>query len=119
MSASPEQSHLRIVRSEDRLEVRGAQPVGEQRAVDAAEIDGVLDVSFVEIRKTRVFSKQAALDGGAGDKQTRGLAVVGAGAGVFRHTAAELGEGHDHHALVVSLLFQIGEERFQRAVKLS
>ena len=61
---------------------------------------------------------EAALDGGACDEEAGGFAVVGAGAGVFGDAAAELGEGHEHDALVISLLLEIGEEGFQRAVHL-
>ena len=66
-----------------------------------------------------MLAVESALDAGAGDEEAGGLAMVGAGAGVFRHPAAEFGEGHQHHALVVSLLFEIGEEGFQRAVELT
>ena len=45
--------------------------------------------------------------------------MVGAGAGVFRNAAAELGEGHKHDALVISLLFEVGEKGFQTAVELA
>ena len=45
--------------------------------------------------------------------------MVGAGACVFRDAAAEFGERHEHHALVVALLLEVGEKRFQRGVELA
>ena len=62
---------------------------------------------------------EAALNAGACEEKAGGLAVIGASAGVFRNAAAELGEGHQHYALVISLLLKIGEERLQRTVELS
>ena len=67
----------------------------------------------IEVGEARVLAVEAALDAGAGDEEAGGLAVVGAGAGVFRDAAAELGEGHEHDALVVALLLEVGEEGFQ------
>ena len=79
----------------------------------------MLDVAFRQIRETRVRSVQAALDAWSGDEEAGCLAVIGAGASVFRDAAAELGEGHEHDALVVALFLEIGEEGFQRAVQLA
>ena len=64
-------------------------------------------------------AEESALDAGAGEKEAGGFAVVGASAGVFRNATAELGEGHEHNALVISLLLEIGEEGFQPAVELA
>ena len=43
---SPDQSQLGIVRAEDGFHGGGFEPVAEQGAIDAAEIDGVFDVAF-------------------------------------------------------------------------
>ena len=79
----------------------------------------MLDVAFRQIGEARVRAMQAALDARSGDEEAGRLAVVGAGAGVFRDAAAELGEGHEHDAFVIALFLEVGEEGFQAAVELA
>ena len=53
--------------------------------------------------QARVCPVNAGLDLGAEQEQRAGLAVVGAAAGVLRYASTELGERHDHYAVVQSM----------------
>ena len=62
----------------------------EQRRVDAAKIGGVDGIAVDQIRKIRRRAVNAGIDARAKQKYGAGGAVVGAAAGVFRRTSAEL-----------------------------
>jgi hypothetical protein len=118
ISALPNQPEFRVVGAEDGLELGCFEPVAEDGAVDAAEIDVVFDVAFVQVGEAGVGAVKAAFDGRAREEEAGGFAVVGTDAGVFRDAAAKLGEGHEDDAFVISLFLEVGEEGFESAVEL-
>src|SRR5438046_1490262 len=79
-----------------------AEPLVEERGVDAAEIEVELEVAVVEVAEARVVADRAGFHRGAGDEQTRGCPVVGTLAAVLLHAAAELGEGQQEYPLLVA-----------------
>ena len=68
-------------------------PAFQQVGVDAAEVDAVFEIAFVEVGEGGVLSDQPGGDGVAEDEAGSGAAVVGAGGGVLANAAAELAEG--------------------------
>ena len=86
-------------------------PVFEDAGVNAAEVDGVLQVAALEVGERGVGPEHAGPGGRAEEEHRARRAVVGAARGVLAHAPAELTERQGDHALVVAGLGQLALER--------
>src|SRR4051794_10998594 len=110
-----EDRQLLVGAADDRLRVN-LQPLGEHRAVHAAEVDGVAQVFAVEpLRRLErwVLGVQPALHVVADDERTAAGAVVGAAAVVF-DPPAELGKDQDGDVVRRVVLAEVLQEGSQR-----
>src|SRR5437868_5829295 len=80
-----------------------AEPLGQERGIDRAEVKLEFQVPIGQIVQTRMFADQAGLNAAADEKNRRRRAVVGSAAGVFLDAAAELTEDERHHAIELTM----------------
>ena len=108
---SDEQTHRLQLLAEHLLRVGVPQELLDEAGVDAAEVDGVLQVVAVhELGEARGGAVLAALDPAADDERDVGGAVVGAEVGVLGHAAAELAVDEDGHVVLLAEALHLLEE---------
>src|SRR5262245_41672672 len=87
-----------------------AEPLVEQRGVDAAEVDRVPEIAAVEVVELRVVADRPARDRRPGDEHARRGTMIGPAAAVLFHPPSELGEGHQYDPLIVLGFLELGEQ---------
>ena len=89
-----------------------AEPLLEQRAVEASEVGGFLQISErVEPgREAHPFADHRTGSVGADHEPEAGGAVVGAGGGVLQRPAAELRPHDGQHAIVETARLEVALE---------